>query len=925
MATLDYHGKWKGAELDAQVQRVADGSVVEENTLSVLNETSNKPVNSEAVANFVKSSWYKITLLRERISNYTKYADGELGTTGTYFTTFEAIVKGLQHLMVEVYLTDNVSASIAFYDEGFNYLQGASVQGKAGYNKYEADVPNEAVFARFTHRNDKGYAANLYAQSGAGLPLSFMKYKISSLAETSGRFIRYSDGTMHNTTAPCSVYKTNVKGLSDIEFNVYHTDTALAAIAFFEESGAYIKSLSIQATLGYNRYYAIVPSNASYAIFTHRNDSEYEVTAYTHSGAEVVHKEIESVKDGMEDLIIASRESSVVSSSINAGTKLDGYAIGTKFRLDFTKVVEGTLLIVSGKDGVVGYVPLYPNGISPIYLEQDGNLRSISIYKSASEGNDLAYTLSRVKEVSLSNMLQPIYIPTNKRQLVLGELESGYYRDENTKTADESWCGYPMQFSNGFTIKVHCSDWDTYYVSIAKRGYRFENDSEVRLTSDNNELNLRGVWAWTLQFRRIDRAQITPKEVSSVISVEIVDGIICERPAYHIDSKECARRIGNIEDVVNIPTYNPFRNAPYFAHIAVNSFVKDGNGNNAIASQSLDDVAMSARLGYSFIEANIHKNASGDYICIHGNWTSSGQVFGEEVYSLDGSDAKNMVISQTTTDYMKSNIRYNSYLPKYRTTVPTLQEFLQCCKEHNIGIFAGTSSQEAIEMCIKYLGKDNVIVYNPPTNIREFFNGYVFTWETNTTSPETSLLATANKYGRPYMCGIDSNVLATLKANGTLDGVIKDMHVNGYLIGVAATYQTEADVRDAFRQGIDFAGAGNEVNPFTPSYECIDIDGAASNYSTSGVVRDNVLTLANGQTFECGGSEIIALGKGELSLRFNGSITVQFGSRATRSITSVGDEDVVITDYFFKRATKLTITATSSTTITRLCYKTSKC
>lgn len=920
-----YELKHPAEQIDELFDKVDSGSVVVENTLSTLDETNNKPVDSVAVANFVKPSWYKLSLLRERMSNYTKYADGELGTTGSYFTTFETVVKGLQHLKVEMYLTDNASASIAFYDEDFNYLQSASVQGKAGYNKYEANVPNDAVFARFTHRNDKGYDANLYAQSGVGLPLSLMKYKISSLAETSGRYILYSDGAMKSTSSPFSVYKTNVKGLSDIEVNVYHTDTASAAIAFFEESGAYIKSFSVQGKVGYNRYYAIIPSNAAYAIFTHRTDSEYEVAAYTHNGAEAVNIALESVKESLEDKIIASRTSSTTSSSINVSSNLSGYPIGTKFRLDFTKVVEGTILIVRGKGGVIGNVPLYPNGISPIYLEQDGNLSSVNIYKSAAAGNDLAYTLSLVKEASLSNMVQPIYVPTNDRQIELGELESGYFKDENNKVVDRTWCGYPMQFSNGFTLKVNCSDWDTYYVTIAKRGFSFTNDNEVHLTSDNNEVDLRGVWAWTIQFRRIDRATITPEEVSSVISVEIVDGIICERPAYHIDAKECARRIGNIEDVANIPTYNPFRNAPYYAHIAVNSFVKDGNGNDAIASQSLDDVAMSARLGYSFIEANIHKNASGDYVCIHGNWTSSGQVFGAEVYSLDGSDVANMVISQTTTGYMKSNIRYNSDLPKYRTTVPTLQEFLQCCKEHNIGIFAGTSAQEAIEMCVKYLGKDNVIVYNPPTNIRDFFNGYVFTWETGTTSPETSLLAKANQYGRPYMCGVDPNVLATLKANGTLDGVIKDMHANGYLIGVAATYQTEAEVRDAFRRGIDFAAAGNEVNPFTPSYECIDIDGAATNYSTNGVVRDNVLTLASGQTFECGSNEIIALGKGELSMRFSGSITVRFGSRATRSITSVGDEDVVITDYFFKRATKLTITATSSTTITRLCYKTSKC
>lgn len=49
MATLDYQGKWKGAELDAQVQRVADGSVVTDNTDSELSPISNKPVGNSCV------------------------------------------------------------------------------------------------------------------------------------------------------------------------------------------------------------------------------------------------------------------------------------------------------------------------------------------------------------------------------------------------------------------------------------------------------------------------------------------------------------------------------------------------------------------------------------------------------------------------------------------------------------------------------------------------------------------------------------------------------------------------------------------------------------------------------------------------------------------------------------------------------------
>lgn len=394
------------------------------------------------------------------------------------------------------------------------------------------------------------------------------------------------------------------------------------------------------------------------------------------------------------------------------------------------------------------------------------------------------------------------------------------------------------------------------------------------------------------------------------------------------EKKEVENKVAEVEN--KIPTIpkpyivNPFAINPYYAHYAANTFIKDGQGRKAIASESLEDIAIMARLGYTIIEANIHKNASGDYVVIHGDTSNNPVTFGDEVIDISNSTlGSNIAISETTTEYMKENIRYNSEIEKYRTPVPTLEEFCQCCKENNISIFAGTADRDAIAICRRYLGS-NMILYNPDSAIREIYNGWVYIWNNSKTTTIDALLEQADRYGAPYMCGIGPNVLSNLTENGELDNFIYAMHEKGYLVGVAAVYQSEAQVRDFFRRGGDFAAAGHEVNPFESNYELFDIDNA-DNITTTGIITDGVATLIEGQTLSCGSTTAIPLGKGSLTIRFSGTIKVLFGSLATRTITSDGTEYINITDFFLNRKTQLVITANSDVNITSFVYKTSKC
>lgn len=251
-----------------------------------------------------------------------------------------------------------------------------------------------------------------------------------------------------------------------------------------------------------------------------------------------------------------------------------------------------------------------------------------------------------------------------------------------------------------------------------------------------------------------------------------------------------------------------------------------------------------------------------------------------------------------------------------------MEEFCECCRRNNIGIFVGTTQQTAIETCVQILGEDNVIVYGGPSNIRTFFHGYVFSWNNSASSTPGALKTAADKIGIPYLCGIGPTLAAQLIADDKLDSFLLSMHQAGYLVGHG--YTDEETARVLFAAGMDFAAADFEVNPFKGDH-IFDLNGSASDFTTSGTIADGVATLASTETLSCGSSNPVTIGRCSLSIRFNGSLTIRFGSQGDRAITSDGTEQIVITDHLYKMVPELQISATASTIITDLVYKYDAC
>lgn len=360
-----------------------------------------------------------------------------------------------------------------------------------------------------------------------------------------------------------------------------------------------------------------------------------------------------------------------------------------------------------------------------------------------------------------------------------------------------------------------------------------------------------------------------------------------------------------------------FERFPRYYHFAAAGFLKDGNGNgrNVIPSESLDDVAVASRLGFAMIEANVKTTSDGKYIVIHGG--DAGK-FGTEV----NAEAQDLVIADYTLAYIKTNVRYASAVAKYQTTIPTLEEFLHTCRRYGLGAFVGSSAKSAIQLSQQIMGSD-LVVYNPPADVRDYYDGYCYNWHNNTGMTKDKLIAEALSFGKPYISGLGPTAVEYLESRSEMTDFIAEMHALGMLVSVA--YLTEAQIDYYFAQGVDILGSARQVNAFEPNLDNVDINDDPTIFETDGTLSDGILTLADGETLAYTGSKV-SLGKAMLSLRFSGSLVINFGSAGAREAkTSDGNEDIVLSDYILQGMTSLTLTSVGATTITAMHYKTSRC
>ena len=162
----------------------------------------------------------------------------------------------------------------------------------------------------------------------------------------------------------------------------------------------------------------------------------------------------------------------------------------------------------------------------------------------------------------------------------------GYYNpnaddSENAKYSTSTWVSYPINKTSGFTIRLN-ADFTTYYIQFniwnaALTGYTF------RGITKQTDIDLRGVTAWNIAIRRVDRAAVTPQLMEGVVTAALVDGRVFERPMlrYEVDDMIGGGGGGGEYDDTAVKrtagegyAINPFAEHTYYYHFAANGFIR---------------------------------------------------------------------------------------------------------------------------------------------------------------------------------------------------------------------------------------------------------------------------------------------------------------------------------------------------------------
>lgn len=511
----------------------------------------------------------------------------------------------------------------------------------------------------------------------------------------------------------------------------------------------------------------------------------------------------------------------------------------------------------------------------------------------------------------------------------VADLKSAIYADESVTKTNQftTTAGTSINAATKKITNLGIASGQTFTVKIsAPVGtfgplflYKF-NDSDVRsllmnFASENTE------YTFTAS-ENITALSIyaSPANVLLSSNCEIVVKII------HTNQDSIEARLTNIETDINAMSGNANLLSNLLCERIKDRFVCNigatYNTFDTIPSQSLFDIERASRLGFSAIELNVLATSDGKFITTHG----LGGKFGNAFTSLDESDIANTLVNSVTLDYIKTNVRYKSTLDKYKVAPPTLEETLTAC--HKFGIVPAIQYVDGvIDIADEIIGKNRYILNIYTANRPSGYSGVCSSWLT--IADEDDLLAKCEASGGAYIAGL--NVTNAAYSSFDYDdwkSMFRKLHDNGYRV-MSAYVNNPTLMTTLVKAGLDYIFSSYQVPDIVSGNLCnLTEDVTWTDFTTTGAVADNVVTLSANQTIKPSETySSIFLGRGAIHVRFNGSIKVTMGNfiNAAYTLTSDGTEDIFLSTYFDREAPSFTITAVESTTVYNLTYKADKC
>ena len=380
--------------------------------------------------------------------------------------------------------------------------------------------------------------------------------------------------------------------------------------------------------------------------------------------------------------------------------------------------------------------------------------------------------------------------------------------------------------------------------------------------------------------------------------------ICCAATSLKVMTHSIGAVVENIPQIYIDPLkafVNPFVGKPFYHHLNQEQV-------SAIPAQSLYDIAYAKALGFSVIEANVHKCADGVYVTKHG---SNGKLGAGLVFAEGCGITADTAFGSVTSADLRAYVTYDTPLPQYAGHIPTLDEFCAESKRLGMKILLQVIDDEVLNIARTYFADSDIIAYGIKS--RGDFKGLITTFQhvADTTTVE-SVLSVCESFGKPYMFG---GFWSSSMSDDKVKEITNALHSNGYLAGAA--YAEALVVRRLAGLGVDVFASMADVNLFDAgnvnnvfSFDNFDvvsgavtIENGVANMSQNGVLR-----LTN-EAFENNHGKVL------VSLLFDGELNVEFGNIKTYTVASDGTEWITMARVIGRSDRVIALTALTDTVI----------
>lgn len=255
-------------EEKVQVERVRNGSVVVDNTLSALDETSNKPVNSEAVgkglnkaigisSNNALAGFSGFQMINKDdftiIGEYINPRGGINNNSNAARTDFLPL-DGRKIVCADASINPSAGVVIAFFDANKKYISGISPTDEESGEICSGLAPDNACYVVFSNYNlQRRYMASIFAsEESLSQRVNSTVYTYNApLTAQSTSCITSSTGLEGYREATSAYGKStwfvDIKWFSTLRFNGEGGDATVASVAFYDENFTYLPDLTITA------------------------------------------------------------------------------------------------------------------------------------------------------------------------------------------------------------------------------------------------------------------------------------------------------------------------------------------------------------------------------------------------------------------------------------------------------------------------------------------------------------------------------------------------------------------------------------------------------------------------------------------------------------------------------------------------------